>query len=86
MNYLKEAQELKKLFDFNKYNQNRIKATENIIRLTNELLAKAEKGCGENWRMWNPETEEYMEYGKCRIYILCPECETIIKICKGILK
>lgn len=85
MNYLKQAQELKERMSEEMFLTKR----ENLIQIekeTKELLAKAEKGCGENWRMWNPETEEYMEYGKCRIYILCPECETIIKICKGILK
>ncbi|KKK66371.1 hypothetical protein LCGC14_2964800 [marine sediment metagenome] len=36
---------------------------------------KPQKGCGKEWKMWNPETEEYDEYGKCRTNILCPACE-----------
>jgi hypothetical protein len=38
-------------------------------------LGKKPKGCGKEWKMWNPETEKYMYYGKCRPYVLCNKCE-----------
>ena len=37
--------------------------------------SETKKGCGKEWKMWNPETEEYMHYGKCRTDILCPKCD-----------
>ncbi len=53
-------------------------ACKNLLCFKKDCTCKKfepEEGCGKEWKMWNPETEEYMHYGKCRKRILCPKCD-----------